>query len=733
MGGTYTTTVNGVCAPTCTPGQYYEPASSSCAQPSQCGAGYESTTSTFVSANAAQTMPALSSDSVLVCPSVAPFPCRASIYASYLGTSLGCCANVGDTTPIATVSRGTTTTVLETASFVAGSVYAWRSAGGFAMAGNDAFGTTIFAIGIVGSLASAVSYTCPPYALPAGRWSSDKDYAICYQFCKKCLAGTFATNSVCQACASGSYTISVGSSVCSVCAAGTYAPSASAPCASCSPGFYTASAGLTLCTACAVRTYAVASGVSVCTPCAAGTGFVNTYTPCTPCAPGTAAATPGACVACAAQTYAPTAGAVTCTPCTTTGYAAPPGSSTCTPCPAGTRASSGLCVSCGSGTFAPSAASVACIGCSSGTYAPNTGLSACFACIAGTFQASLGMSYCTACAAGTASAVVASAVEASATDNMRVINAPATTSTTATFACPSTAPYVCGFAYEYEAVSSVSLYGFRISCCAKPASSVVYAANFNGWSAMAPLYTASFRTNAYMARFAFVYAGGSSPALMWASDQNGNVLLAFQSNPGANYQSTIAAAATCPPNAYVSAFNMVLDTYTGILSSMVALCRSACSMCAAGTYASSASSSICLACAPGAFGSSAAASACTACAAGTYANTQRSLACPACSVGTYASSTQSTACAVCAPATYAASAGAASCAPACSPGRYASALGPTSSCKACDAGTYSTSADASACLLCPVNQFANSAGSSACISGGGNCPLAPCPVDMFCS
>ena len=370
MAGTYARTAGATaCSPQCAPGLYVNMASGACTRPDQCDAGYGYAPG-YASADPSKTP---TSNNALVCPLAAPFPCSASVYNAYAGYALGCCASLGATQALLTVTSGAVSGApIASVSFVAGSLSRWSSGPSF-ITGADAGGAPLFTVGLA---TSTSSFVCPLHALPAGRWTdaaTNTDVAVCVVFCQPCTAGSVYDGIA-----------------------------ASAACASCAQGSYAATTGLSVCTACPSLSYASSSGMSACTSCAAGAAYVDAVTPCTPCTSGSASwRVPGVCTQCPTGTFSSAGGASACSGCPA-GYYALVGSTVCSPCPIGTRAANGLCTTCSAGTYAPAAASVACTGCGAGTFAPSPGLSTCFACPPGYVQTGVAQTACAACAIGTA-------------------------------------------------------------------------------------------------------------------------------------------------------------------------------------------------------------------------------------------------------------------------------------------------------------------------------------------
>ena len=109
--------------------------------------------------------------------------------------------------------------------------------------------------------------------------------------------------------------------------------------------------------------------------------------------------------------------------------------------------------------------------------------------------------------------------------------------------------------------------------------------------------------------------------------------------------------------------------------------------------------------------------ACTLCLAGTYASTTGNTGCTSCSAGTYLTdtgATSSSTCISCETGTWSSTTGASGCS-SCGAGFYSGAVGAVTSgtCQSCAVGTYSlatTASSISTCVACPVDQYCSTPG-----------------------
>lgn len=134
---------------------------------------------------------------------------------------------------------------------------------------------------------------------------------------------------------------------------------------------------------------------------------------------------------------------------------------------------------------------------------------------------------------------------------------------------------------------------------------------------------------------------------------------------------------------FVDGVSTVLTSAACVAGQFSAVGSTGCSLCAAGTFSSSAGSS-----------------GCGTCPAGSYCLTGSAAATP-CGAGRYSSAAGAASDAACEP---------------CAAGRASAVAGATSAatCATCSAGTYQASSGGTACESCPEGQFQTAAGASAC-------------------
>ncbi len=184
--------------------------------------------------------------------------------------------------------------------------------------------------------------------------------------------------------------------------------------------------------------------------------------------------------------------------------------------------------------------------------------------------------------------------------------------------------------------------------------------------------------------------------------------------------------------------------------------NTASTLCAAGTFSSTAGQASCASAPAGSFAAGTGNTASTLCAAGTFSSTAGQASCASAPAGSFAAGTGNTASTLCPAGTFSSTAGQASCASAPA-GSFAAGTGNTAS-TLCPAGTFSSTAGQASCAsapagsfaagtgntastLCPAGTFSSTAGQASCASapagsfaaGTGNTASTLCPAGTFSS
>ncbi len=228
-------------------------------------------------------------------------------------------------------------------------------------------------------------------------------------FCESCHAGSVPENGVCRNCTAGTYA-PFGASLCFVCPSGSWSADGSERCSLCPAGTFSAASGATsetFCQNCSTGSFSLQSGSATCSLCEPGTAsnvVGAALYPCQVCPPGKFASISGSsrCTDCAAGYFSTENRTLACTPCPPGEHQPMAGQTTCMPCSNGTTNKySGQieCSVCSPG-FAPLTASSGCIECPRG-FASSDGRN-CSECRGQFYASRSGLAVCERCPIGQA-------------------------------------------------------------------------------------------------------------------------------------------------------------------------------------------------------------------------------------------------------------------------------------------------------------------------------------------
>ena len=601
--------------------------------------------------------------------------------------------------------------------------------------------------------------------------------------CTACAAGSyFGTTgaTACTPCAAGTFYGTTGATACTTCNAGYYSAASSIACTECTAGRYSGSSGATSSSACVNCLYGTYSsnGASVCTDCAPGTTSfngaascsacpvgmysVNTYT-CYGCDAGkyfggTGASSSAQCLQCSAGSYSETA-ASSCTTCTSTNYCAA-GSTSQTPCPAGSYCPTPSTINtCPQNAYCPGGVTIQTL-CPAGTLGAATGtstISNCVACPIGMYSG-LGATSCSACAAGTYNDVATGLATCKTCTAIPFCNTglglykkscTATSDAVCTSCGTSNPPYSL---WNENTIDTCTWY-----CQTTPVLYYKTGSTCTACKTPSSCSTGNYVTTCTASADGTCTPCTNKPALnsIYTSNSPSYDTSACPWSCNSGYSQGASACSICAAGSYASGSptvcsNCPAGTYSGTAG---ASSSSTCTSCGAGTYSAAtgaSSSSACTACGAGKFSATVGATistVCNSCPAGTYSGTSvaaDSSTCTSCGVGTYSAASGATSiatCTNCPAGTYSGTSVAvdSSTCTSCGAGTYSAASGATSiaTCTNCAAGTSSAALKATGiatCNACTAGTY-SLAGAAACLScsstsytpttGASTCTLCP--------
>ena len=306
---------------------------------------------------------------------------------------------------------------------------------------------------------SGTETDCVCIACGAGKFSSGVGYSY-ESSCAWCEIGTFSTGvgfTACTRCRSGSLTRVLGSTSskdcvlcdagqyvsntgnCSNCPVGKYSSSSNSSCQSCQPGTYSLKAGSSSCTSCERGKYSTDAGQERCKQCSVGSFSKSGQSFCDLCSNGKYAFGVGATSCERLSSFDLSFGDV-CSSCDTTGgkiwskcsqgtYQSSLSVMTgCLQCAQGSAQSSNgatACILCSPGTYQSSFGGITCQSCNLGEYQSLSGGTNCLKCIAGQYQSSSAQSKCSVCSPGTYSSSTGSTSECNVSSTAVIAPPPA--------------------------------------------------------------------------------------------------------------------------------------------------------------------------------------------------------------------------------------------------------------------------------------------------------------------
>lgn len=471
--------------------------------------------------------------------------------------------------------------------------------------------------------------------------------------CSQCVPGTSSSvlaASSCPQCAAGSYASAYGATSCTLCAAGKFSAAVgavAASCGACSAGTYSAVAG--------------ATSIAICTDCAAGKTSFNGASSCDACVPGSYSISTIFCDSCAPGKYSTAVGAsssATCINCPVGNYTGSAMSTSCPACvpPNYCAAGSTAQPPCPAGFYCPNASTK--ITCPQNSYCP-LGQIAPTLCPAGTRGAAAGgtsLSNCIGCFAGTYSPTGAT-VCTGCTSGTYASTSNATACTTCSANPPCTSPLfiksctsssdaACGdCSSQTKPAYSTWMDNIVDSCAWVCNRNIPYYFKFNSSTCQACKIPSSCTTGSYVTTCTATVDGVCTPCTNKPPNSNFTSFSSAYDQNACDWScnagySKGASMATCD----------VCGTGTYSLQG-----DDLCTICPAGKYTPSTGYSVCSLCQPGTFAptptgpaiSMVGAASCTNCTAGTYSSIQSATACLSCNSTSYTPTIGATACTLC--------------------------------------------------------------------------------------
>ena len=477
-------------------------------------------------------------------------------------------------------------------------------------------------------------------------WTSETN-----SVCDACPAGRFSifaggdSNETCLECLAGSYSLRSGSDLCQTCEPGTYSnipgSNSSFDCLSCENGkFSTVRGGNSslACTACYPGSFSSRSGASECVQC-----FVGKY-----------------------STAVSSTSSYSCSLCSTGKYNELNGSSLCIYCTAGKYSSIlgadtvATCKSCVSGKYSSQDAantSEACVPCNAGSFSNLTDLSACYFCAAGTFSDLFGSTSCAVC------------------------QAPAFSSQLGGTTCLQC---LLGMFFVQNAYKET----FPCTLCDAGFYSSNIGATLCSACEIGSFFTGLGADNCTLCRLGTYFTGSELNTECTKCN-----IGTFSSSEG------LSSCQQCSVGSYSSTTE-----------------SSTCFLCATGSYVSGFEMSECKQCAPGEYSDQNGTTNCSMCPCGWYTSSSGSFQCQICPAGSYSDLDGASNCSVCTVNHFASGDGASSCL-SCGPGTYSTILG-TVKCSLCPEGSYfaGTERYGPECNACPAGSYQDQTGATRCAS-----------------